>query len=230
MPDATIQKDGTSRSVIRHRVRSQIEQLIYDHSYAPGTQLVQQRLAKQLGVSQAVIRESLFELASVGLVSFDDHKGACVTDLSNDMLFQAYDVREMLEGLAVRQCCLHASRANISELKTLAEWIDQLGKEDRLEEMAKLDRKFHNYLITCSANEVLHKLINVISVLSKAIWAGDKVGRIPVHHLDHIAIVAAIENNDPDEAERLIREHVRRGKARMKKAIDINHDSPRWIR
>ena len=216
--------------VSRHRVRQRIEERICNGNYAPGSRLVQQQLAEEFRVSQTVVREALFELASVGLISLDDHKGAYVTELSKEMLFQAYDVREMLEGLAVRQCCEHASRANIKELAALAEQIDRLGQEKRLSEMAQLDRTFHQYLISFSANEVLQRLTKVITVLSKALWIGEDADEIPRHHLDHMAVVTAIAENNPDEAERLIREHVRRGKARIKRAVEASHGGPQWIR
>ena len=221
---------NNKQGVTRHRVRQSIEDRICNGNYAPGSRLVQQQLAEEFSVSQTVVREALFELASVGLISLDDHKGAYVTELSKEMLFQAYDVREVLEGLAVRQCCEHASRANIRELAELAEQIDRFGKENRLDEMARLDRVFHKYLISFSANEILQRLTKVITVLSKALWIGEEANEIPSHHLDHMAIVAAIGENDPDEAERLIRKHVRTGKNRIKEAIEVKHDAPRWIK
>ncbi len=54
--------------------------MILTGEYAPGARLPQRRLAKHLGVAQSVLRESLLELRSVGLVAIRGGLGVFVCD------------------------------------------------------------------------------------------------------------------------------------------------------
>src|SRR3954451_6075161 len=105
-----------SPQTARHRVREDVRRLILSGELRPGERLTQQQLAKRFGVAQSVVRESLLELQFSGLVETVDNLGIFVSDLDATSLLQAYQVREVLEGLAARQCCERASRADIKEL------------------------------------------------------------------------------------------------------------------
>src|SRR5215218_10194761 len=115
----------------RSRVREDVRRLILSGELRPGTRLTQQQLAKRFGVAQSVIRESLLELQFSGLVESVDNLGIFVSDLDTDMLLQAYEVREMLEGMAARLCCETASRSDVKQLSEQAERIYQLGIADK---------------------------------------------------------------------------------------------------
>src|SRR3954451_6879240 len=97
-----------SPQTARHRVREDVRRLILSGELKPGTRLTQQQLAKRFGVAQSVIRESLLELQFTGLVESIDNLGIFVSELDTEKLLQAYEVREMLEGLAARSCCERA--------------------------------------------------------------------------------------------------------------------------
>src|SRR5689334_16179518 len=83
----------------RQRVREELRRLILAGELRPGERLAQQHLAKRFGVAQSVVRESLLELQFSGLVQMVDNLGIFVGELNADTLIQAYEVREMLEGL-----------------------------------------------------------------------------------------------------------------------------------
>src|SRR5919107_5440351 len=117
---STMAKEAASSSThsttARTRVREDVRRLILSGELKPGTRLTQQQLAKRFGVAQSVIRESLLELQFSGLVESVDNLGIFVSDLDTDMLLQAYEVREMLEGMAARLCCERASRNDVKQL------------------------------------------------------------------------------------------------------------------
>src|SRR5687768_12338185 len=116
----------------RSRVREDVRRLILAGELRRGARLTQQQLAKRFGVAQSVIRESLLELQFSGLVESVDNLGIFVSDLDTDMLLQAYEVREMLEGMAARLCCERASRNDVKQLSEQAERIYALGMADKI--------------------------------------------------------------------------------------------------
>ena len=87
----------------RHRVSEEIEQMILAGTLRPGQKLLQQQLAKQFGVALGVLRESLLELKAIGLVDIIDNVGMFVAELDARRVLEAFEIREVHEGLAARR-------------------------------------------------------------------------------------------------------------------------------
>lgn len=213
-----------TNTLARHRVRHGIEQLILAGQRLPGDRLAQQDLAKQFGVAQSVVRESLIELQFTGLVHSVDNLGMFVSTLDAPKLLAAYEVREMFEGLAARLCCEHASRADLAKLRTLAQQTYDLSKAS--ENTGTLDRLFHEYTLRVSGNDMIVRLTENHRVLGMSVQANRD---IDVVLAEHLAIVAAIENNNPDAAEQLARQHVRSSRLFIAKLIDEQGFEPHWV-
>ena len=61
------------------------------------------------------MREALRDLASEGLIQFDPHRGAVVSELSGDELREIYEIRRLLEPLAMRQAVPNLSEAVLEQ-------------------------------------------------------------------------------------------------------------------
>jgi DNA-binding GntR family transcriptional regulator len=211
----------------RHQVREEIQRRILSGESQPGERLTQQSLAKELGVAQGTVRESLLELQWLGLVESIDRLGVFVGKLDASRLIEAYQVREVLEGLAARLACEYTSRADVAMLRRMADHIWELSQEKNEEEMGASDRAFHLKIMDLSRNKVLLRLAEGYRVLSMAVRAS----RDPrVVHEEHLQIVEAIGNNLPEEAERLMRHHVAEAR-RMIERQAANHEfTPKWVK
>jgi DNA-binding GntR family transcriptional regulator len=222
----TVKDAGASMSSARGRVREDVRRLILSGELSPGMRLTQQQLAKRFGVAQSVVRESLLELQFSGLVEMVDNLGIFVSELDTNTLLQAYQVREMLEGLAARICCDTASRADIKTLQDLAERIHQTGVAGQDVERGKLDREFHQKTIVLSQNKILERLTQAYHVLGTTVL----VSRThDVIRSEHMGIVEAIANNDPDEAEKRARAHVAGARRSILKQIAEENFQPKWV-
>jgi DNA-binding GntR family transcriptional regulator len=222
----TVKDAGASMSSARGRVREDVRRLILSGELSPGMRLTQQQLAKRFGVAQSVVRESLLELQFSGLVEMVDNLGIFVSELDTNTLLQAYQVREMLEGLAARICCDTASRADIKTLQDLAERIHQTGVAGQDVERGKLDREFHQKTIVLSQNKILERLTQAYHVLGTTVL----VSRThDVIRSEHMGIVEAIANNDPDESEKRARAHVAGARRSILKQIAEENFQPKWV-
>ncbi len=212
--------------VARHRVREGLQEMILSGECPPGSKLRQMQLARQFGVAQGVVRESLLELKACGLVKTVDNLGVFVSELDAAKLVEAYELREVLEGLAATLCCRRASREDLRELAETARRIYRLGTQDRNEEMGSLDREFHLRLIQISRNEMLERLTESYRVLGKVL----RVDRSPRAVRDeHLGILKAIERNEPEEAERRMRRHIRAGKRVIERQAASGTFVPQWV-
>jgi DNA-binding GntR family transcriptional regulator len=211
----------------RHQVREEIQRRILSGESQPGERLTQQSLAKELGVAQGTVRESLLELQWLGLVESIDRLGVFVGKLDASRLIEAYQVREALEGLAARLSCEYTSRADIATLRRMVDHIWELSQENNDEEMGAADRAFHLKIMHLSRNKVLQRLAEGYRVLSMAVRAQ----RDPrVVHQEHVQIVQAIGDNHPDEAESLMRHHVAEARRMIELQAASNEFSPKWVK
>jgi DNA-binding GntR family transcriptional regulator len=211
----------------RHQVREEIQRRILSGESQPGERLTQQSLAKELGVAQGTVRESLLELQWLGLVESIDRLGVFVGKLDAARLCEAYQVREFLEGLAARLACEHVSRADVAHLRNMADHIWNLSKENKEEEMGAADRAMHLRIMNLSNNTVLLRLAEGYRVLGMAVRAS----RDPrIVYEEHLRIIEAIDHNFPDEAERLMRLHVAEARRMIELQAAKNEFTPKWVK
>ncbi len=212
--------------VARHHVREEIQRRILSGESKPGERLSQQSLAKELGVAQGAVRESLLELQWLGLVESVDHLGVFVSNLDASLICEAYRVREVLEGLAARLACNHAGRADIAELRVMANNIFKLAHENKEEEMGSLDRNLHFHIIELSRNGILLRLAETYRVVGMTVRASREPQII---HEEHLKIIEAIEHNSADEAERIARQHVAGARQRIEDQAKQGKFVPKWV-
>ena len=217
---------GSSQTTARGRVREDVRRMILSGQLKPGTRLTQQHLAKKFGVAQSVVRESLLELQSSGLVKSVDNLGIFVNDIDTDALLHAYLVREVLEGLAARLCCERASRGDVKALYEMVEKIHELALANRMSERGTVDRQFHHRTILISANPILMNLTDSYQMLNMVVQVGRDHEQI-LH--EHRAMVAAIEAGSAEEAERCARVHIAGARRAIGKLIDEGKFEPTWV-
>ena len=189
----------------RQRVEHSIRDWILNGKFKPGEPLRQIPLSKEFGVAQGVIREALQALEQSGLVSAIDNVGVFVREMGPEELIGAYEVREVLEGLAARLCCRTASRADIESLEAAADEIRAAKGPEKRSLRRELERQFHQRFVDLSGNETL------LRQSAGYRFVGDLIttDRDPDELLkEHLAIVKAIADNRADKAEKFARQHV----------------------
>ncbi|WP_340107230.1 GntR family transcriptional regulator [Pikeienuella sp. HZG-20] len=147
-------------------VQKLVDQLrvkLAQHEIAPGTKLKEQELAREFGVSRAKVREALAALELRGLVERTPNRGAVARRLELSQVFEIYDVREVLEGLAVRRSV---------ENGNLDIWAGFLAEsagdfEERvlageLHLYEKLFQRFRDAVIEAAANPVLTDMLDSV--------------------------------------------------------------------
>jgi DNA-binding GntR family transcriptional regulator len=211
--------------VARHEVRDEIQRRILSGESKPGQRLSQQHLARELGVAQGTVRESLLELQWLGLVESVDHLGVFVDNLDASRICEAYMVREVMEGLAARLACGHASRLDITELRNMADNIHKLAQR-KDDQAASLDRSFHLHITELSRNSTLIRLSQIYRVLGMTVRAFREPSII---HAEHLRIVEAIEHNFSEEAERQARNHVIAARQMIEIQVLQGTFVPKWI-
>lgn len=219
-------KGSATRCVARHEIRQEIERRILSGETKPGERLSQQSLARELGVAQGTVRESLLELQWLGLVESIDHLGVFVDKLDVSRICEAYQLREVLEGLAARLACRNAGRGDMAELRSMADQIFRLAEQNDTE-TATLDRRFHMRIIELTRNTTLTRLSQTYRALGMTVRAYREPAVI---HAEHLRIVEAIDHNFAEEAERQARAHVVGARLMIESLAQEGKFVPEWAK
>src|SRR5438477_9717360 len=116
------------------RVYDHLREEIRSERLPPGTELQELALSQRLGVSRGPIREALGRLAAEGLVTVRPRRGAVVHSLSSEDFLQAYQVREALEGLAIRLAVPRLTPPELDELQRLTDTMETHAASGRVTE------------------------------------------------------------------------------------------------
>jgi DNA-binding GntR family transcriptional regulator len=115
---------------VAHAVRQRIQ----NSELAPGEWLREARLCGEFGVGRSIVRRALRILAEDGLIEIAENRGARVLATSVEEVFDLYEVRAALYGLAARFACLRGSDAQVREM---LRDIDQLFADTAAEKPAE---------------------------------------------------------------------------------------------
>ncbi len=148
-------------TAVDHAYR-QVWLLLITGAREPGDRLSDVELAGHFGVSRTPVRQALHLLAQDELVTFDPRRGFRVRAFTVKDVHEMYDVRAVLESLAVRQAAPQLKPEDIEvQLDAIAQMRDRLPERPILP-CLQHDFRLHNMLIHGSGNR---RLIRVLAGL-----------------------------------------------------------------
>jgi DNA-binding GntR family transcriptional regulator len=192
----------------REQVVAIVRKAIFTGELPMGQELVQEDIAKQLGISRMPVREAFQILERDGLLMKKNNRRSIVRGLTNEDFIDHYKIRAMLEGEAAARAA-----SNDNDLKDLIQAQEEV-------ENAALAGDSTRYI---PANESLHRAIWVSSNsprlenLLRQLWNG-----LPPHLAEllpeqieksineHKNIVRAICKGNEEEARNAMLTHVKR--------------------
>jgi len=140
-----------------------LETAIVDDELPPGTELPEVDLAEQYGTSRGPVREALRQLSSDGLVVLRPRRGAVVRVLSRKEFLDAYQVREVLELLAVRLAVPTLTPDQLSILDGHMEMMRTAVFRDDIKMFFEANAEFHKFFVDHSGNLRLQQLHRQLS-------------------------------------------------------------------
>jgi len=212
------------------RLASAIQARVLSGEIPSGSRLRQETLATEFGVSRTPVREALRKLQAGGIVLVEPNRGAVVRGPTAREAREAYEVRAELEGLAAELAAHRITDDDLHRLHeaqdlfrrsmaALLEWKEQReGNNSRPPDKAHDDwydgnNMFHLAVQVASGNDRLRATLADLhtSFPRDLTWMvlGESSRLLEQNVAQHAAILDAIEHHDPDEARRLMTDHVR---------------------
>lgn len=193
----------------RERVKDVVLQRIVSGEYPPGARLVETRIAQELGVSQAPVREALRDLEQLGCIVHEPFRGCSVRAFSADELLEAFPVRAALEALAAR---LAAERITEPELLRLAELLETMRSAARRGDahgQSQANASFHATIVRAARNVTLERQWALLEPFSRTFLTVSQSGLDLLALSErHIPILDALRARDPDAAGDAMHQHL----------------------
>jgi DNA-binding GntR family transcriptional regulator len=197
-----------TREVLSERVKDRILTWILEGELEPGSRIVETRVARDLGVSQAPVREALRDLAILGFVEMKPHKGARVRKPTKEELTEAIEVRAELEALAGRLAAERRTEQCLVDLEELYVAMEEAADRGDAHDQALNNTRFHARIIDAAHNRTLKRQWSMLEPFSRT-YVTASVPGMDLHWLTrrHDEMLDAIREKDPDRAAETMRRH-----------------------
>jgi GntR family transcriptional regulator, carbon starvation induced regulator len=191
---------------------------ILANELAPGERLRPAELAARWNVSPTPLREALLRLEADGLVESVPHKGTRVTPLTRSSLAQLYELRLLLEPLALRKALARREHVDVDRVRAAHAKLLPLhsgGDPQSSEELLRreeIHRAFHHSLLEECDSPWLLSLTDTMQLHSSRyrLLSLDSRGGQQGVDAEHQALLDAFLAADVDLATRLLEAHIHR--------------------
>jgi DNA-binding GntR family transcriptional regulator len=197
------------RSNLREQIKDVILQRIVAGEYSPGERLVETRIAQELGVSQAPVREALRDLEQLGCIVHEPFRGCSVRAFSAEELLEAFPVRAALEALAAR---LAAERISEDELLDLAELLERMraaAQRGDAHDQSQANASFHATIVRAARNPTLERQWSFLEPFSRTYLTVSQPGLDLLALSErHVPILEALRVRDGEAAAAAMHQHL----------------------
>ena len=226
MSFTTIKRESTLEVIVQ-QIKDQIKKGILK----PGEKLPSERkLADQLGVSRASVREAIQALAFSGYLEVIQGKGTYVLEIaskydeivnffsgfSNYSLDYLMEARIMLEGEFARLAALNANQEEIDLVERI---FNEIASSKDLNSFVVKDLEFHLTIAKATHNPFMNGLMKIIGEMlyketEKIIYLSKDTKEHTIKILYNL--VKTIREANPEEAKKWMIEHIRSIKLSLK--------------
>ncbi|WP_342362558.1 GntR family transcriptional regulator [Terrarubrum flagellatum] len=190
-------------------IYAEIRQDIVTLRLRPGERLSENELALRFRTSRAPVREALIRLGEEGLIDVRPQRGSFVSRISLAAMERARFVREALELAAVRKAAQSGLPPALA-MRARDAIAEQKRAADDPEHFTRADDAFHAALADASGVSQLWSVIEREKAQFDRIRFLSVPNATPAKVLidQHMAILTAVEYQDPESAERAMRRHM----------------------
>ena len=195
----------------RRAAVERLREAILGGDMAPGQRLVEEELAGMLAVTRASLRAALFDLTAEGLVERIPNRGARVRVITLDEAVAITECRMALEGLCAAKAAERVTEAQAARLRQLGEELKRSVADGELLKYSALNHELHRLVREMSGQAVAAALLERLNgqLVRHQFQLSLRPGRPQASLSEHQAIISAITQRRPAEAEAAARRHLR---------------------
>lgn len=207
-----------TRRSLTDEVYEIVKEHLVEQRLAPGSRLVIDTLAEELGVSQTPLREALARLEADQFVAKEPHRGYTVAPILDRRAFgELYEMRLLVEPPAAGLAAHRGTQTDRAAITAAFERMKRSSAGPRYREYRQMldnDAAFHESIARASGNRYLLQTIDRLRTHQLAARLYHRRGVPDRQHTidEHNAILQAIVEKKGRRAETLMHQHLERAR------------------
>jgi DNA-binding GntR family transcriptional regulator len=223
--DLRVFKSLPEKKSLGRYVYENLREAIVKGDLAPGSRVVESRVADALGISRTPVREAIHKLEREGLLRPLPSGGLFVAGLTRREIEETFGIRSVLESYAARLAAIHYKEEELEPLEEKIREYQSFLDRGRLDALPRINTAFHDLLYALSRSP---RLVGMINGLRDQIYRFREVilkreEMAKTSNEDHRLMLALIRKRDVDGVERVVREHILRGQEVVLRDLDMKH-------
>lgn len=198
------------RSKMSEQLKETLEERVVTGIYLPGMRLDETELASEFAVSRTPVREALIQLSMHGLIELRPRRGAVVTEISPQRLYEMFEVMAELEAMCVRQAARRFTESDMAAVQSAQAACEAACEQADADDYYHKNACFHMALYAACHNSFLQ---DQAAALFRRLGAYRRLqlrhpGRLHSSLDEHAGIVAALLARNGELAAERMRQHV----------------------
>lgn len=195
---------------LRDQAYTEIRQRIVSLGLPPGSTIDETQLRQELDLGRTPIREALLRLSEEGLVTIIPRRGMFVSDIGVKDLRQLFEIRVVLEPLAVRLAGQRGTAQHWVKMEEALSSLPDAGSPLENEQMIRIDELCHMVIYDAANNVHLTTTLSSLYALSLRLWYYflKEIGSMRGAIMEHGSMLEALQAGDIDRAARLMERHI----------------------
>lgn len=195
---------------LRFDVVESIRSAILDGTLSAGSPLVEARIAEEMGISRAPVREALRKIEEEGLVVSIPYKGTYVTQVRPEAILEIASLRDLLEPFAAEQALPRLKSEGLQRMRGLVEEMRAAATEENQGLLVEIHLAFHRALYELAGHALLLQFWTIME--------GQLRLYLHVNHLTfaslqtvaelHEEMIRILETGDPETIKAHLARHI----------------------
>ncbi|RFU64966.1 GntR family transcriptional regulator [Peribacillus glennii] len=193
---------------LSHKIAERITNQIVSGELKPGEKIIEANYAEEFGTSRAPVRESLYLLATDGLIERIPRKGAVVKGYSEAEVYDLLELRLMIENLAMKR--IRTRGIDESILQKMQDLVQEMAEiEGDGKRYASLNLEFHKQIIELSKSDIIKVMY---SRLGRPLLALQRMSFLQEEHIqksmeEHRMFLELLMKSEMEAASALLEKH-----------------------
>ena len=205
---AVVGTSGLAGAPSTDQIYARILTAILERRLLPGTQLIEERLARIFEVSRTKVREAIGRLVHDCIAVNIPNRGAFVSSPSAAQAREVFAARRLIEPALVRIVASRITSRQVAALRTHLDQEQAARQTADARHIVSLSGEFHFLLADMAGNSFLARTLRELETLSALVIILFGASDSYICPGDHPALVDAIEAGDEDRAAELMLHHL----------------------
>ena len=204
------------------QVAERLRARIFAHELLPGSWIDEQVLAAEYGISRTPMREAVRRASEAGLLILRKNRAPLIRAFTPHDVDCLYQIREIMEVLALKQAWHRMPGKEIAALRKMAESVGSASSKAWIARCLAFDEALHKIWFDHCQNPWLTQFLQSSRVFIRIFQ--HMMARDPAlvrkSYDQHLAILETLGTTDLQLGTRLLREHIRASALKVKQHME----------